>query len=53
MIERRNPNENYIALSRGINVGGRNKLSMKELRSLFELRDLTCRMSKPISRAEM
>jgi len=36
MAEHKNPNETYLALLRGINVGGKNIIKMADLRSCFE-----------------
>ena len=36
MAERENPDETYLALLRGINVGGKNIIKMANLRSCFE-----------------
>lgn len=36
MAERENPDETYLALLRGINVGGKNIIKMADLRSCFE-----------------
>lgn len=36
MAERKNQNETYLALLRGINVGGKNIIKMADLRSCFE-----------------
>ncbi|MDE2845432.1 MAG: DUF1697 domain-containing protein [Gemmatimonadota bacterium] len=36
MAKRKNPDETYLALLRGINVGGKNIIKMADLRSCFE-----------------
>ena len=36
MNERENPDKSYVALLRGINVGGKNIIKMADLRDCFE-----------------